>query len=85
MDYRHRQRIKIWGRAESVEGDSALIERLRIPDYSAAVERAIIFHVEATSENCPQHIPIRYSQTEVDAMIAPLQARIEELEQNLGN
>jgi len=85
MDYRHRQRIKIWGRAEYVEGDSALIEQLRVPDYSAKIERAIIFHVEATSENCPQHIPIRYSEAEVAAMMAPLQTRIAELEQQLAN
>ena len=85
MDYRHRRRIKIWGRAEDVEGDSALIERLKIPNYPAEIERAILFHVEATSENCPQHIPIRYSETEVAAMIAPLQARIAELEQQLSD
>lgn len=85
MDYRHRQRIKIWGRAEYIEGDSALIEQLRVPDYPAEVERAIIFHVEATSENCPQHIPIRYSETEVATMMAPLQARIVQLEQQLAN
>lgn len=84
MDYRHRKRLKIWGRAEYVEGDAALIERLRIPDYSAQVERAIIFHVEAISENCPQHIPIRYSVSEVEAMIAPLQTRIAQLEQQLS-
>ena len=85
MDYRHRQRIKIWGRAEYVEDNPALIERLRDSDYSAEVQGAILFHVEATSENCPQHIPIRYSETEVAAMMAPLQARIAELEQPLGD
>lgn len=84
MDYRHRKRLKIWGRAEYVEGDTVLIEQLQIPDYSAQVERAIIFHVEAISENCPQHIPIRYSVSEVEAMIAPLQARIAQLEQQLS-
>lgn len=72
MDYRHRRRIKIWGRAEYVEGESSLLEQVRVPDYLAQVERAILFHVEATSENCRQHIPIRYSETEVAAMIAPL-------------
>jgi predicted pyridoxine 5'-phosphate oxidase superfamily flavin-nucleotide-binding protein len=84
MDYRHRKRIKIWGTAEYVEDNPALIERLRDSDYSAEVQGAILFHVEATSENCPQHIPIRYSETEVEAMMAPLQARIAELEQQLG-
>jgi predicted pyridoxine 5'-phosphate oxidase superfamily flavin-nucleotide-binding protein len=85
MDYRHRRRIKIWGRAEYVEGDSALIERLKISNYPAEIERAILFHIEATSENCHQHIPIRYSETEVEVMMAPLQARIAELEQQLSD
>jgi predicted pyridoxine 5'-phosphate oxidase superfamily flavin-nucleotide-binding protein len=81
MDYRHRKRIKVWGQAQSIEGNADLIEQLRMPDYPAAIERAILFHLEAYSENCPQHIPLRYSQAEVDAMLAPLQARIAELEQ----
>ncbi|CAA9582894.1 Flavodoxin reductases (ferredoxin-NADPH reductases) family 1 [uncultured Synechococcales cyanobacterium] len=85
MDYRHRKRIKIWGRAEYVEGDSKWTETLGIVGYPATVERAILFHVEAISENCPQHIPIRYSETEVEAMMAPLQARIVELEQQLSD
>jgi len=83
MDYRHRKRIKVWGRAEYVEGDTALIEQLKMSDYPAEIERAILFHVEAFSENCPQHIPIRYSEAEVESIVAPLQARIAELEQQL--
>lgn len=84
MDYRHRKRIKVWGRAKFVEGDPELIERLRVSNYPAEIERAILFHVEAFSENCPQHIPIRYSVAEVEAMISPLQAHIAELEKQLG-
>lgn len=84
MDYRHRKRVKIWGQAEFVEGDSPWIEQLQIPGYSAKIERAILFHVEAHSENCPQHIPIRYSEAEVEFMLAPLRDRIAELEQQLG-
>lgn len=84
MDYRHRKRVKIWGQAEFVEGDSPWIEQLQIPGYSAKIERAILFHVEAHSENCPQHIPIRYSEAEVESMLAPLRDRIAELEQQLG-
>lgn len=85
MDYRHRRRIKIWGRAESIEGDSTLVERLQVPGYPAEIERAILFHIEAISENCPQHIPIRYAAAEVEAMLAPLRDLIAELEQRLGN
>jgi hypothetical protein len=85
MDYRHRRRIKVWGRAEYVEGESAWLEQLRLPDYPAQIERAILFHIEAISENCPQHIPIRYSEAEVDAMVVPLRDRIAELEAQLNN
>lgn len=85
MDYRHRKRIKIWGKAEYIEGDPVLIEQLKMPNDPSKIERAIIFHVEAISENCPQHIPIRYSEAEVDAMMTPLQTRIVELEQQLSN
>lgn len=87
MDYRHRQRVKIWGRAEYREADvnvnAGWIEKVRVPDYAAAVERVILFHVEAISENCPQHIPIRYSEQEVEAMMMPLRDRITDLEQQL--
>lgn len=88
MDYRHRKRVKVWGRARVIEGDLGLIERLEDPNYPAKVERAILFEVEAFSENCPQHIPVRYSEPEVErkveAAVAPLQARIAELEQQLN-
>lgn len=76
MDYRHRQRLKIWGRARVVEGDRQLVERLRLPEDAAETERAIVFQIEAWNWNCPQHIPRRYSEAEVKA----LQARIAELE-----
>jgi uncharacterized protein len=80
MDYRHRRRLKIWGRAKYVEGDSALLDRLKLPNYDAEVERAILFEIEAWNWNCPQHIPVRYSESEV----AALKARIAELEQQLA-
>lgn len=85
MDYRHRKRVKVWGHAHYVEAsdDPALIERLRLPGYGAKIERAMLFQIEAVSENCPQHIPIHYSEAEVNAITAPLQARIAELEQQL--
>ncbi|MEG4317545.1 MULTISPECIES: pyridoxamine 5'-phosphate oxidase family protein [unclassified Microcoleus] len=81
MDYRHRKRLKIWGRARYVEGDGELMERLRVPEDDSEVERVIIFQVEAWNWNCPQHIPLRYSEQEV----AALQARIAELEMLLGD
>lgn len=82
MDYAHRRRLKIWGRATLVEADPVLLERLSDPNYPATVERAIVIHIEAFDWNCPQHIPIRYSEAEVEAIVAPLQARIKELERS---
>jgi uncharacterized protein len=80
MDYRHRKRLKIWGRAKIVEGDEKLLKSLQIEGYPALIERAILFEVEAWNWNCPQHIPIRYSESEV----AALRTRIAELEQQLN-
>lgn len=85
MDYRHRRRIKLWGRAEIIEGDTDWIDRVKMPGYPAAIERVILFHVEATSENCPQHIPIRYAEAEVETMLTPLRDRIAQLEAQLAS
>jgi hypothetical protein len=57
MDYEHAARVKVWGTAEVVEDDPALLARLSDPAYPARPERAIVFHVEAWDENCHQHIP----------------------------
>ncbi|CAN1212812.1 pyridoxamine 5'-phosphate oxidase family protein [Tumidithrix helvetica PCC 7403] len=80
MDYRNRRRLKILGRAMIVEDDSAILALVQDLDYAATVERAIVIEIEGWDWNCPQHIPIRYSQTEVDVM----QARIHELEKLLA-
>ena len=64
MDYPNRQRIKVWGRAEYVDGDEALLQRVADPGYDAKLERAIVFHIEAWDSNCPQHITPRYTVEE---------------------
>lgn len=57
MDYENAVRIKVWGEAEFVEDDAALLEALADENYDARVERAIRFHVAAWDKNCRQHIP----------------------------
>jgi uncharacterized protein len=84
MNYRHQERLKIWGRARYVEGDSALMEQLKLPGYKAQVERAVLFHVEALSWNCPQHIPVRYSEAEFLETVTSLNSRIADLENQLA-
>jgi uncharacterized protein len=75
-----RQRIKVWGRARMIEGDTALIERLSDSGYRARPERALLFTVEAWDVNCSQHITARYSEAEVSEVVTAMQARIAELE-----
>ena len=79
MDYANRQRIKVWGRAEAVEDDPGLLERLADPAYGGVPERAIVFHVEAWDVNCPQHITRRYTEDDIAPAVAKLQGRIAEL------
>ena len=80
MDYAHRRRIKIWGRARVVTGDAALIEQLMPENYNAKPEQAILFEVEAWDMNCPQHIPQKLNAAEVAETHRRLETRITELE-----
>jgi uncharacterized protein len=83
IDYRNRQRIKIWGEARVIEDDSGLIKRLKPEGYRARVEQAILFTVSAWDSNCPQHIPQRLDAADVSAMVAERDQRIEELTKEL--
>ncbi len=85
MDYPNRRRIKIWGRAQVVEDDPELLARLTETGYEGRPERAILFRIEAWDVNCPQHITPRFTATEVAHAVAPLQARIAELEAEIAN
>ncbi|ACK72320.1 pyridoxamine 5'-phosphate oxidase-related FMN-binding [Gloeothece citriformis PCC 7424] len=83
MDYAHRRRLKIWGHAQVIDNDSQLLQQLADPEYEAELGRVFIIQVEAFDWNCPQHIPVRYSEAEVAQIIAPLEERIRELESQL--
>jgi predicted pyridoxine 5'-phosphate oxidase superfamily flavin-nucleotide-binding protein len=80
MDYAHRHRIKIWGRARVVADDAALIARLMPSGYSARPEQAILFSIKAWDVNCQQHIPQKFDASDVAASIERLNARIADLE-----
>jgi uncharacterized protein len=80
MDYVHRQRVKIWGRARVVENDPELLKRLMPEGYKARPEQAMVFTVEAWDVNCPQHITRRIDAADVAASTEELRRRIEELE-----
>lgn len=71
MDYSQRRRLKIWGRARSVNErtEPELLAQLESPDFRAPVERGIVIRVEAFDWNCPKYITPRYSQKEVESLI----------------
>jgi predicted pyridoxine 5'-phosphate oxidase superfamily flavin-nucleotide-binding protein len=79
MDYTHRHRIKIWGRAKVVE-DAETIAKLMPQGYAARPEQAILFTIEAWDSNCHQHIPQKFDAADVAATLQQLQARIADLE-----
>lgn len=83
MDYANRQRIKIWGTAKVVGDDPALLDLLTDADYRGRPEQAIVFKIAAWDANCPQHITRRYTESQVKAVILPLQNRIADLESRL--
>ena len=80
MDYATQTRIKIWGRAEVVADDSALLARLVDFRYKAKAQRVIKFHVELWDVNCRQHIPPKYSEREFEELLRPLHNRVADLE-----
>jgi predicted pyridoxine 5'-phosphate oxidase superfamily flavin-nucleotide-binding protein len=67
MDFAHGRRLKIWGRARTVEAaeDPAMVQRLAKAGTPVAVERAIFITVEALDRNCSQHITQRFSEEEL--------------------
>ena len=78
MDYAERRRLKIYARAgaRDLAADPVLANRLATPGYRGKPERAIVVRLEAFDWNCPQHITPRFTAAE----LAPLQARLTELE-----
>lgn len=84
IDYAQRQRVKIWGEARVVEGDTDLIAKLMPAGYKARPDQVILFTVSAWDVNCPQHIPQRFEAADVAAAIAERDERIRALEAELA-
>lgn len=82
MDYPRRERLKILGHAriEDARQHPELVAEFTEPETQGIVERVVLIHVVSFDWNCPQFITPRYTATEVEVAIAPLKARIAELE-----
>jgi predicted pyridoxine 5'-phosphate oxidase superfamily flavin-nucleotide-binding protein len=82
IDYTTQRRVKLWVRAR-VATDAATIQSLQVPNGTAKADQAIVLHLVAWDENCPQHIPQLVSAEKVEGYLASLHARIAELESEL--
>lgn len=80
MDYEHRRRIKVWGRARVVEGDAELLARLAPEGHAPRAQRAIVFQVEAWDVNCPKHIPQKLDAAAVESALGGMERRLRALE-----
>ncbi len=85
MDFANRRRVKIWGRAEVVENNDELREKLHDPEYGSEPERMFLFHIDAWDVNCPQHIKPRFTEEEVGQSIQALRDQIAQLEAEVWN
>ena len=57
------------------------IEKARDPDYEAVVERIFVIQVEAFDWNCQQHITPRFTAEQIRSALAPIEQRMQMLEQ----
>jgi uncharacterized protein len=82
MDYARRRRLKILARmsAHDLKAETDLAARLVTPGYRGLPERGFTLRLQAFDWNCPQHITPRFAADEIEAAIAPLRARLRDLE-----
>jgi hypothetical protein len=86
MDYKNRERLKIFGHAriEDARAHPELVAQLADPTMQSAVERLVFIDVVSFDWNCPKYITPRYSAEEVEEYAGLLKMRIVELEKALG-
>lgn len=86
IDYPARTRLKIFGHAKLVEGDSLpdALRKIENDPGATPIERGIIVQVEAFHWNCPKYIVPRFTEAQVRTVVAPLVERIHDLEAELA-
>jgi uncharacterized protein len=87
MDYPARERLKILGCAKVLDARDHpdLVARIAPPGgHAAKVERIIVIDVLSYDWNCPKFITPRFTTEEIESAVAPLKARIAELESQLN-
>jgi predicted pyridoxine 5'-phosphate oxidase superfamily flavin-nucleotide-binding protein len=86
MDYPSQRRLKIWAETTIIKAneDAELLEKLTMQGYPAKRERIVMLKIQAYDWNCPQHITQRYTQAQLEALIAPIVKENQKLKQQLG-
>lgn len=86
VDYARRERLKLLGtaRAIDVRDHPPMLQLVVSPELLNRVERLVVIDVVAFDWNCPAYLTPRYTQAEVQDLLAPMRERIEELERQLA-
>lgn len=87
MDYAARERLKILGHAKVLDAREHpdLVEKSAPhAGHASKVERIFVIEVLSYDWNCPKYITPRFTAEEVQAAMAPMKARIRELEEKLA-
>jgi predicted pyridoxine 5'-phosphate oxidase superfamily flavin-nucleotide-binding protein len=87
MDYPQRTRLKVLGHARVADAREhpELVAQFAGMEERGIVERIFLIDVVSYDWNCPKYITPRFTITEVEEAVAPLRARIAELEMLLKN
>jgi predicted pyridoxine 5'-phosphate oxidase superfamily flavin-nucleotide-binding protein len=87
MDYPNKERLKIMGHAKVLDAREHpdLVKKVAQPEMAAFTERVFVIQVVSFDWNCPQYITPRYTAEEVEAAVAPMRARLAELEAQLAS
>jgi predicted pyridoxine 5'-phosphate oxidase superfamily flavin-nucleotide-binding protein len=87
IEYKNRKRIKIWGHAQVVEDDPALLQSLMLEreSYRALPEQVIKFTVRTWDRNCPQHIPVKIDEEQFSAALKEKDDEIARLKQEISS
>jgi predicted pyridoxine 5'-phosphate oxidase superfamily flavin-nucleotide-binding protein len=81
IDYAHRARVKIWGRARVVPAADPAAAGLALPAGAGRPEQAILITVTAWDANCPKYIPQKVDVAEVEPVVTALRQQVSALEQ----
>ena len=87
MDYPHRTRLKLLGHARVLDAREhpELIDQLAPELLRSKAERLVLIQIISYDWNCPQYITPRFTAGEVEKYVAPLKARIAQLEAQLAS